>query len=310
METEFPVSEHAWRTGGGPSGTSAMLIPLGSKEPVENLLQGIIVQSGNDACIVMAEGLAGTEEAFAEMMTAEARRIGLKKSTFGNSTGLPNPKQLMTARELAQLAIYLIKEYPEYYHYFAQKEFKYRKHNFYNRNELIYSDNPADGLKTGYTEDSGYGLVASAVRDGRRLVLVMNGFAKERDRKEEASKLLNWGFTNFRAYTVFAKGETVGEARVWGAEKFYVPLKAQKDVKILLPVISRDMGRKVKAEIAYMGPLKPPLKAGEPVAQIRLTSEAGTSNTAPLTAGEAVAPAGILWQGLDALICLPLGWIS
>jgi D-alanyl-D-alanine carboxypeptidase (penicillin-binding protein 5/6) len=216
----------------------------------------------------------------------------------------------MTARELAQLAIHIIKEYPEYYPLFAQKEYKYRTHNFYNRNPLIYGDSPADGLKTGYTAESGYGLVASAVKDGRRLVLVMNGFKKERDRKEEASKLLNWGFTNFKAYTVFAKGETVGEARVWGAEKFYVPLKAKKDVKILLPVTARDKDRKIKAEIAYDGPLKPPLKEGDAVAQIRITSDAGTSNSAPLLAGETLAPAGILWQGIDSLLCLPLGWIS
>lgn len=309
METEFPVSEHAWRTGGGPSGTSAMFTPLNSLVPVGELLQGITVQSGNDACIVLAEGLAGTEEAFAEMMTYEARRIGLKKSTFGNSTGLSHPKQLMTARELAQLAIFLIQEYPQHYHLFGQKEYKYRKHNFFNRNPLIYGNTGADGLKTGYLDEAGYGLAASAVREGRRLVLAMNGFESERDRKEEATRLLNWGFTNFRAYTVFAQGETVGDARVWGAEKRYVTLTAKEDIKILLPVAARDNARRVKAEIAYEGPLKPPVKVGDRVAQIRITSEAGTSNAAPLYAGEDVQPGGVVAKGFDSLLFLAFGWI-
>lgn len=309
MDTEFPVSEHAWRTGGGPSGTSAMFTPLNSTVAVRDLLQGITVQSGNDACIVLAEGLAGTEEAFAELMTIEARRIGLTKSTFGNSTGLNHPKQLMTARELAKLAMHIIKEYPEYYPLFAQKEYKYRKHNFFNRNPLIYGNIGADGLKTGYLAEAGYGIVASAVRDGRRLVLVMNGFKRESDRKEEATRLINWGFTNFKAYTVFAKGETVGDARVWGAEKSYVSLRAQEDVKILLPITARDRERRIKAEIAYQGPVKPPIKEGDRVGEIRITSEAGTSNTAPLYAAEDIEPGGTVAKGFDSLLFLAFGWI-
>jgi D-alanyl-D-alanine carboxypeptidase (penicillin-binding protein 5/6) len=309
LDTEFPVSEHAWRTGGGPSGTSAMFTPLNTSVPVGEMLQGITVQSGNDASIVLAEGLAGTEEAFAVMMTNEARRLGLKKSTFGNATGLPHPDQFMTARELADLAAHLIREYPEYYPLFAQREYKYRRHNFINRNPLIYGNIGADGLKTGYTSEAGYGITASAVRDGRRLILVMNGFKKESDRREEATRLFNWGFANFRTYTVFKQGETVGDARVWGAEKRYVMLKAKEDIKILLPITARDRERRINAEIAYLGPLKPPLKTGDQVGELRITSEAGTSNTAPLLAAEDVGAGGTVAKGLDSLLFLAFGWI-
>jgi D-alanyl-D-alanine carboxypeptidase (penicillin-binding protein 5/6) len=310
LETEFPVSEHAWRTGGGPSGTSAMFTPLNSSVPVGELLQGIAVQSGNDASIVLAEGLAGTEEAFAMLMTNEARRIGLQKSVFGNSTGLSHPNHLMTARELALLAIHLIKEYPEYYHLFAQREYKYRRHNFINRNPLIYGNIGADGLKTGFISEAGYGITASAVRDGRRLVLVMNGFKTERDRREEATRLFNWGFTNFRSYTVFTKGETVGDVRVWGGDRRFVSVVAENDIKILLPITARDRERRVRAEIAYLGPIKPPVKKGDRVGELRLTSEAGTSNAAPVLAAESVEAGGIVTKGLHSILELGLAQIE
>ena len=307
LETEFPVSLNAWKTGGAPSRTSAMFIPLNTTAKVGELIQGIAVQNGNDACIAVAEGLAGTEDSFAQMMTDEARAIGLEKSTFGNSSGLPHPANLMTARELAKLAIYVIHEYPEQYSYFAQKDFKYRVHNFVNLNPLLAANIGADGLKIGFTEGAGYGIVASAVKDGRRLVMVLNGFEKEKDRKEDSTKLLAWGFTNFKAYKVFNSGDVVGEARIWGSDKRHISLKTKSDIKILLPVAAKD--QRIKAQIVYKGPLKPPVKDGDKVAEVRITSEAGTSNAAPLYAAEDMQPAGMVTKGIDSLVFLTFGWI-
>src|SRR5271165_2146776 len=207
LDTEFPVSLHAWKTGGAPSRTTAMFIPLNQTAKVGDLIQGITVQNGNDACIAVAEGLSGSEDGFAQAMTEEARALGLEKSTFGNASGLPNPANQMTARELARLSVHVIKEYPTYYSYFGQKEFKYRTHDFKNLNPLLNAAIPSDGLKIGFTEGAGYGIAASAAKDGRRLVAVMNGFEKEHERREETQKFLNWGFVNFKAFKVFVKDE-------------------------------------------------------------------------------------------------------
>src|SRR5262249_12979414 len=264
-------------------------------------IQGIAVQNANDGCIAVAEGLAGTDSAFAQMMTEEARAIGLEKSTFGNSSGLPDPSNRMTARELAKLALYVIREYPQYYTYFAQKEFKYRSYNFRNINPLLNASLPADGLKLGFTEGAGYGVAASAVRDGRRLVAIMNGFESDRDRREETLKFLSWGFVSFKAYKVFDKEEVVGEARVWGGQKWSVPVKTRSDVKILLPVAAKDL--RIKAQIVYRGPLKPPVKEGDHVAEVRITSEStGTSNSAPLYAAGSLEPGGIVSKGIDSVL--------
>src|SRR5579883_2400814 len=203
METEFPVSTHAWRTGGAPSRTTSMFVPVHQTARIGDLIQGIAVQNTNDACIAIAEGLAGSEDAFAEMMTEEARAIGLEKSTFGNSTGLPHPANLTTARELAKLSIYLIREFPEYYAYFAQKEFKYRTYNFKNHNPLLSASLPVDGLKLGFTEGGGYGIAVSASKEGRRMVAVLNGFQSDRDRREETLRMLSWAFVSFKPYKVF-----------------------------------------------------------------------------------------------------------
>lgn len=307
LGTEFPVSLYAWRTGGAPSRTTAMFVPLNTTANVGDLLQGITVQNANDACIAIAEGLSGTEDAFAQLMTDEARALGLEKSTFANSTGLPNPGNLMSARELAKLAIYLIKEFPEYYPYFAQKEFKYRTHNFKNLNPLLSSNIGIDGLKLGFTEDVGYGIVASALKDGRRLVMVMNGLESEKERREESVKFLSWGFVNFKPVKLFSSGEIVGTARVWGAEKRHVALKANTDVKILLPITAKNPV--IKAKIVYKGPVKPPVKEGDAVGELRITSDAGTSNSVPLYAAEEVHPGGLVTKGIDSLVFLTFGWI-
>ncbi|MGH6832415.1 MAG: D-alanyl-D-alanine carboxypeptidase family protein, partial [Methyloceanibacter sp.] len=207
LEDEFKVTEHAWRTGGAPSGGSAMFAPLNTMVSVNDLIQGVTVQSGNDAAIILAEGIAGSEEAFAKQMTAYARTIGLEKSTFVNATGLPAEGHLMSARELAVLAHHLIYTYPEYYHFFGQREFKYReKFTFLNRNPLIALDPSVDGLKTGFIKESGYGLVASAKRGGQRLLLVVGGLESAKDREAESRKLLDWGYKSFKPFRLFDEG--------------------------------------------------------------------------------------------------------
>lgn len=307
LDTEMHVSEFAWRTGGAPSGGSAMFAPLNSKVRVSDLLQGIIVQSGNDACIIVAEALAGSEEAFAEQMNDYARRIGLKKSTFGNSTGLPHPKQLMTARELAQLALHVIEKFPKYYPYFQQKEYRYRSHVFYNRNPLIYANIGADGLKTGFTAESGYGIVGSAVNEGRRLVVVQNGVKTQGGRKEDAQRLLNWGFRSFDRFVLFKADEVVGEALVWGGETRYVKLRGNGDVSLLLPKNAKQ--KKLHGEIVYSGPVKAPVREGDRIGELRVTADGGITTSAPLYAAEDIGESGTVRRGFDSLLHLAFGWL-
>lgn len=308
LTDEITMSENAWRTGGAPSGTSAMFVPINEKATVEELLQGIIVQSGNDACIAIAEALAGTEEGFAQVMTNEARRIGLTKSTFKNSTGLPHPEHLMTMRELAELARYLIREYPDRFAMFAQREFKYRKHRFYNRNPLLFLDIGADGMKTGYTKEAGYGIVGTAVQEGKRLIVVVNGLKTANDRKDEARRLLEWGFRSFAPFKLFKDDEVVGSARVWGGDQFYVPLVGRNGVTVVLPRYPAN--QKISAEIIYQGPLKPPIKRGDEVAKLRVTSTTSAMSEVPLYASQDVAKAGVFRQGFDSLIHLAFSWIK
>ena len=298
------MSVNAWRNGGAPSGTSAMMVPVNTKATVNELLQGITVQSGNDAAMCIAEGMAGTEAAFARMMNEEARRIGLTKSTFANATGLGDPNHLMTARELAMLARYIISEYPDFYPLFAQKEFLYRKHRFINRNPLLSANIGADGLKTGHIAASGYGLVGSAVQDGKRLIVVVGGLEKAPQRKDEAVKLLDWGFKSFSAVRVFDEGEIIGKARVWGGTTWYVPLAAKGEVTFTLPKYPAN--QRLSAEIVYKAPLKPPVKKGDQVATLKISSSSSASTEVPLYATEDVRKGGIVRQGMDSLVLMAL----
>jgi serine-type D-Ala-D-Ala carboxypeptidase (penicillin-binding protein 5/6) len=301
---EFTMSVNAWRNGGAPSGTSAMMVPVNMKVTINELIQGIAVQSGNDASMCVAEGMAGSEAAFARMMNEEARRIGLTKSTFANSTGLGDPNHMMTARELAMLARYTITEYPEFYPVFAQKDFLYRKHRFINRNPLLFANIGADGLKTGHIAASGYGLVGSAVQDGKRLIVVVNGLEKAEQRKDEAVRLLDWGFKSFSPVRVFDEGEIIGTARVWGGKTWYVPLAAKGPVMITLPKYPAN--QKLSAEIVYKAPLKPPVKKGDQVATLKVSSSSSASTELPLYAAEDVQKGGIVRQGLDSLVLMAL----
>jgi len=294
----------AWRTGGAPSRTSAMFVPINTKARVDELIQGIAIQSGNDAAISVAEGIAGNEAAFAKMMTEEARRLGMSQSTFGNATGLPNAKQLMSARELAILARHLIFEYPDHYPVFGQREFLYRKHKFFNRNPLLSLSIGVDGLKTGHTKEAGFGLVASAVQDGKRLIVVVMGLETENQRRDEAAKLFEWGFKSFSAVRVFDDGEVVGHARVWGGSMMYVPLAGKGDITLSLPKYPAN--QRLSAEIVYKAPLKPPVKKGDNVATLRITSTSSAQSEVPLYATEDVEKAGIVRQGLDSLVLMAL----
>lgn len=308
MDDEFLMSVNAWRKGGAPSGTSAMMVPVGSKVSVSDLLQGIIVQSGNDAAIAVAENMAGSEELFAQQMTKYGREIGLKSTTFKNSTGLYHPEHLTTARDLATLAEHIIREYPEYYPMFGQPEYRYRKHRFINRNPLLSADLGVDGLKTGYIKEGGYGMVVAAKQGDRRLIAVVNGLPTAARRTEEMTKLIDWGFRSFTEFRLFDEGEVVGRARVWGGNQFYLPLTGgDGDVSVLLPRAAA--GQRLKAEIVYNSPLKPPIRKGEPVARLRVTSAMNTTSEVPLYAAEDIATAGPMRRGLDSLAYMAFRWI-
>jgi D-alanyl-D-alanine carboxypeptidase (penicillin-binding protein 5/6) len=305
LDDEVMISVNAWRRGGAPSGTSAMFIPVNTKERLDTLLQGIIVQSGNDASIAVAEAMAGSEDAFARSMTEEARRIGLATSTFGNATGLPHPKQLMTARELALLARFLMREYPEHYARFAQKELVYRRFKFLNRNPLLGTAG-IDGLKTGYIKAAGYGVVASGNRDGRRLILVLSGLEKREDVKAEGERLFEWGYASISDVKLFEKDEVVARARVWGGDRMWLPLVGAGPISIVLP--KYPINQKLKAELIYKRPLKTPIRKGDRVATLRVTSTSKAVSEVPLLASEDVKPGGIVRRGLDTIVHLTLGW--
>lgn len=308
LEDQFKVSEHAWRTGGAPSGTSAMFAPLNTTVSVGDLIQGVTVQSANDGAIILAEGIAGTEDAFAQRMTEYARTIGLEKATFKNATGLPAEGHLMTVRELAILAHYLIYNYAEYYHYFGQKEFKYReKFTFRNRNPLVFAEIGVDGMKTGFIKESGYGIVASGTRANQRLVLVVAGLASEKEREAEARRLLDWGYKSFKPFRLFDEGQKVSDALVWGGSSHYVPLVGDGNINIILPANATG---KVSAQVVYEGPIKAPIRKGDQVATLRVTAaESQATNDIPLYAGDDIHRSNFAMRGLDSLFVLAFGWL-
>lgn len=270
MDSTFRVSEKAWRKGG-----SKMFVNVNDEIRVEDLLRGVIVQSGNDASIVIAEGIAGSEEAFAERMTERALEIGLTNTQFRNATGWPDPEHVTTARDLALLALFLIREYPEFYSLYSEREFTYGKSldgkpiTQGNRNPLLYKAVGADGLKTGHTEASGFGLTASAVRGDRRLVMVINGLDSVRARSSESERLLNWGFRVFDNYHLFEAGETVEEAKVWLGDAGVVPLVIEDSLAVTIPKSSR---RGMRVKVMYDSPLPAPVSAGVEVARLEVTA--------------------------------------
>jgi D-alanyl-D-alanine carboxypeptidase (penicillin-binding protein 5/6) len=297
LDTKFTVSEHAWRTGGAGAGGSSMFAQVNSQVRVEDLIRGLVVQSGNDAAIVFAEQLAGSESAFGDMMTRRARELGMEKANFRNPWGRFDPNQKVAAREMANLADHVIRTYPDLYRYFGEKEFTWNKIRQQNRNPLLFMELGADGLKTGFIEDSGYGLVGSAVQNGQRLIVVVNGCKTAKDRAEEARKLLQWGFRAFEAKQIFAAGEAVGNAKVYGGERGEVPLLASGAVKILLP---RGSGEKLSGRIVYDGPLIAPVAEGAQVGRLKIMRGQTLALDLPLTTGDSVAVGSLPRRAMDA----------
>ncbi len=306
LDDQFLVSEHAWRTGGAPSGTSTMFAELKSSIRLEDLIQGVIIQSANDGCIVIAEGMAGSEENFALLMTERARTIGLEKSVFKNATGLPAEGQVVTVRELAMLAMHIWREYPEYYRYYSQPDFTWNKIRQSNRNPLLKMDIGADGLKTGYTEESGYAIVGSVERDGRRLFAALSGMSSEAVRAEEARKVLDWGMRAFQKQEIFAAGEVVGEAKLFGGAKGGLPLKAKAPVSIFVPITNRD---RLVARIVYEGPIEAPVEEGTQVGALKVWIGDTLSQETPLFAAESVGVGSLQSRALDAIEELMIGWL-
>jgi D-alanyl-D-alanine carboxypeptidase (penicillin-binding protein 5/6) len=297
LDDEFTISEGAWRRGGAPSRTSSMFAPLNSKARVEDLLRSVIIQLGNDACIALAEGIAGNERTFAERMTTRARELGLAKSTFTNATGLPDPEQLVSVRELATLARHVIRTYPDFYKIYAEREFTWNKIRQQNRNPLLLMDIGADGLKTGYIRESGYGLVGSAVQNGLRLIVVVTGLESANQRASEARKLLEWGFRSFQSRMLFAEGQAIGEAKVYGGARGRVPLVAEKPVRIMLP---RNANDKIVARIVYTGPVPAPIRAGQPIGRLKVWRNDALALDMPLQAGADIETGNLPQRAFDA----------
>ncbi len=302
--TEFVVSENAWRRGGAPSGGSAMFAPLRSRVKVIDLLHGVIVQSGNDASITLAEGIAGNEATFARMMNERARELGLTKSNFANSTGLHDPDLQVTMRELAKLAQHVIKTYPEHYKIYNEREFTWNKIRQQNRNPLLPMNIGADGLKTGFTKEAGYGLIGSAVQNGLRLIVAMNGLKTMKDRADEGRKLLEWGFRAFESRPLFPENEPVGEAKLFGGAKGRVALTGAGPIQLLVP---RGASEKIVARIVYTGPVRAPVEKGRPIGVLKVWRGENIVLEVPLQAAEDVGRGNLSQRAFDAASELVVG---
>jgi serine-type D-Ala-D-Ala carboxypeptidase (penicillin-binding protein 5/6) len=276
LADELPVSEEAWRTGG-----SKMFVPLGGRVSIDDLLHGAIIQSGNDACVVLAQGLAGSVEAFVDLMNQKAKEIGLKDSHFANVDGLPDPNEWMTARDLATLAIRTIKDFPQYYKLYSQLDFTYNNIKQGNRNPLLYKNMGADGLKTGHTDEAGYSLTASVLRGDRRIVMVLGGLPTMKARAEESERLADWAFREFDDYRLFAAGDKVDDAETWLGNDARVPLTVAKDLVITL---SRSARKNMQVAEQFNSPIPAPVKKGEAVGDIVVTAPDTPPEQVPLVA--------------------------
>jgi D-alanyl-D-alanine carboxypeptidase (penicillin-binding protein 5/6) len=305
LNTKLLVSEKAWRMGG-----SKMFVRAGRKVKVQDLLRGVIVQSGNDASIVLAEAIGGDEKTFAEMMTKRGKDIGLSNSYFKNATGWPDPGHITTARDLAKLANYIIREYPEYYKYYSEKKFTYGKSpdgkpiTQSNRNPLLYHNNGADGLKTGYINSSGYGLTASGIRKNRRLTLVMHGMGNVRTRTSESRRLYEWGFREFENLTLFTANEIVDSAKVWLGDEPEIPLILKNDLKITIPIENKT---NMKVSIKYIGPISSPILKGQEIATLEVNGTGGPPITKPLFAAENIGQLNFIGRIVSAISYIIFG---
>ncbi|MGN6583901.1 MAG: D-alanyl-D-alanine carboxypeptidase family protein [Rhizobiaceae bacterium] len=306
LADKFYISVNAWKKGGAGSGGSTMFAAVKSSVPLEDLIKGMAVVSANDACIAVAEGMAGTEDNFAQQMTERARKIGLEKSVFKNATGLPQDGEVATVRELAMLGLHIWQDYPEFYHYFSLPDFKWNKIDQRNRNPLLTMDIGADGMKTGFTDDSGYAIVGSTARDGRRLFLAMSGLSSAAERAEEARKMLEWGMSAFHKSKLFGSDDVVGEADVFGGTKSEVPLKSKGPISIFVPLTNRDQ---LIAKVVYEGPLVAPVEEGTRVGTLRVFIGDTLSQETPLYAAESVGVGTLYQRAASALEELAVGWL-
>ncbi|MDI6026105.1 D-alanyl-D-alanine carboxypeptidase family protein [Corticibacterium sp. UT-5YL-CI-8] len=306
LDDTFVVSENAWRKGGAGSGGSTMFAKVKSAIRLEDLMQGVVVQSANDACITIAEGMAGSEENFALQMTERARQLGLQTSVFKNSTGLPAEGQLVTMKELTLLGRHIWQTYPEFYRIYSHRDFTWNKIFQRNRNPLLAMDIGADGMKTGFTEESGYAIVGSVSRDGRRIFAAMSGMKTDKERAEEARKLLDWGMRSFEKRQLFEKGEVVGQASVYGGDKPTINLRADSPVFVFSPIVNRD---RMTAHVIYDGPLSAPIEQGTQVGRLEVRIGDTVSQEQPLFAAESVGVGSLHSRALDAVKEIAVGWL-
>jgi len=304
LEDTFTISENAWRKGGAPSHGSTMFAAIHSQVSLGDLIQGITVDSANDACIAIAEALAGNESAFGQLLTKRAREIGLEHSTFTNAEGYPDPNLRVTVRDMAELARHIMQSYPDFYPYFAQREFTWNKIRQQNRNPLLGMGIGADGLKTGETAEAGFNLVGSAVQDNLRLIVVIAGAKTEKERAEEARKMLDWGFHGFESRVLFAEGQTVGEAKVFGGNRSYVPLVGPGLIRVMMP---RDSSERLSARIVYTGPVPAPISKGQPIGKLMVWRGDNLALEAPLSAAEDIGTGTMTQRAMDGATELVIG---
>ena len=297
LDDEFNISVNAWRKGGAPSRSSTMYAALNSKVRVEDLLKGVMIQSANDGCIALAEGIAGNETEFVRMMNDRAREIGLVKSYFTNVDGLPDPKMRVTPRELAVMARYIVLNYPDYYKWFGEREFTWNKIRQQNRNPLLGTVDGADGMKTGFTNEAGYNLVGSAVQNGVRLIVVVTGLKNPKDRADDAKKLLEYGFKSFDTKLLFAEGQTVAAAKVFGGAQGQVAVTAKGAVKLMVP---RGVSDKIVAKMVYTGPVRAPVQEGQAIGNLQVWRGDAKVLEVPVQASESVAAGSISQRAIDA----------
>jgi D-alanyl-D-alanine carboxypeptidase (penicillin-binding protein 5/6) len=306
LDDQFTISENAWRKGGAPSHGSTMFAPIHSQVSLDNLIHGIIIDSANDACMAIAEKLAGGEDAFGALLTKRAREIGLEHSTFTNSTGYSDPGLRMTVHDIAELSRHIMQAYPDFYRYFAQRDFTWNKIRQQNRNPLLGMGIGADGLKTGESDEDGFALAGSAVQDDLRLIIVISGAKTDKERAEEARKLLDWGFHSFTIRTLFGKGQTIAEAKVFGGNRSYVPLIGSGAIRVMVP---RNGEEPLTARIDYTGPVPAPISKGQKIGALKVWRGNNLALDVPVMAAKDVSTGSMSQRAIDGATELVIGLV-
>jgi len=303
---EYVISEHAWRHGGAPAGGPTMFAAIHSRVAVQDLLRGVVILNANDGAIALGEGISGNERAFTELMTKRAREIGLADATFANASGLPDLANQMSVREVAKLARFIIKTYPEQYKLFNERDFTWNKIHQTNRNALLNALTTADGLKTGFSKDGGYGMVGSAVQNGIRLIVAINGVDDPDDRLTEGKKLLEWGFRNFEVRHLFEAGQIVGYAKVFGGQSSSVALTSKEPVGVM---VQKNGADKLLARITYTGPVRAPVDSGQLVGTVRVWRGSNVAVEVPVYASESIGTGSMTRRAFDTASELVIGWL-